>query len=136
MDRAGINPEDGGRQQAGKHTAQCAKSMASASRRVFNELMEARRRYGAGSAIGRLYKQAITAICSAVESGQERPRGPVGDPMLNALKNLAGGKSKTAEEQTAELERLIAAAREERSALSSMLTTLTARGAKLTPTAK
>jgi len=56
--------------------------------------------------------------------------------MLNALKSLAGGKSKTAEEQTAELERLIAAAREERSALGSMLTTLTARGAKLTPTAK
>src|SRR3990172_3654040 len=35
--------------------------------------------------------------------------------MLNALKNLAGGKSKTAQEQTEELERLIAAAREERS---------------------
>ena len=56
--------------------------------------------------------------------------------MFDALKDLTGGKSKLVEKQAAELERLIATAREERSAISTMLTTLATRSAKLTPLGK
>ena len=56
--------------------------------------------------------------------------------MLDAFKNMAGGKSKLAQQQTDELEQLITTAREERSAISAMLTALTARSAKLTPLGK
>ena len=56
--------------------------------------------------------------------------------MLDAFKNMAGGKGKLAQKQTDELEQLIATAREERSAISNMLTSLTARSAKLTPLGK
>src|SRR5215208_7916387 len=57
--------------------------------------------------------------------------------MLDAFKNLTGnGKGKLAQKQTDELELLIATAREERSAISAMLTALTARSAKLTPLGK
>src|ERR1043166_7366458 len=55
-------------------------------------------------------------------------------PMLEALKNLTGGK--TAQKHADELEKLIATAREERSALSEMLTSLTTRGARLQPMSK
>ena len=54
--------------------------------------------------------------------------------MLEALKTLATGK--TAQKQTDELEQLIATAREERNAISAMLTALTTRGAELTPLSK
>jgi len=54
--------------------------------------------------------------------------------MLDALKNLTRGKD--VQKQSDELEALIKSAREERSALSAMLTTLTARAGKLTPLSK
>ena len=53
--------------------------------------------------------------------------------MLDAFKNLTGAKSKLVQKQADELELLIASAREERAAISAMLTTLTARSQKLTP---
>ena len=56
--------------------------------------------------------------------------------MLDAFKNIAGGKGKLVQKQSDELELLIATAREERSAISTMLTALTTRGAKLTPLSK
>src|SRR3954454_12131585 len=57
--------------------------------------------------------------------------------MLDAFKQMAGGgKGKLAQQQTLELEMLIATAREERSAISAMLTALTTRSAKLTPLGK
>ncbi len=56
--------------------------------------------------------------------------------MLDAFKNMAGGKGKLVQKQTDELEQLIATAREERSAISAMLTALTARSAKLAPLGK
>src|SRR6267143_40746 len=56
--------------------------------------------------------------------------------MLDALKTFGGGKGKLVQEQTTELEMLIATAREERSAISAMLTALTTRSAKLTPLGK
>ena len=55
-------------------------------------------------------------------------------PMLEALKNMTGGKS--AQKHADELEKLIATAREERSALSEMLNSLTTRSAKLMPMSK
>src|SRR6266850_1299570 len=56
--------------------------------------------------------------------------------MLDAFKNMTGGKGKLVQKQTDELEHLIATAREERSAISAMLTSLTTRSAKLTPLSK
>jgi len=56
--------------------------------------------------------------------------------MLDAFRSLTGNKSKLAQKQSEDLERLITAAREERTAISAMLTTLTARSAKLTPLGK
>jgi chromosome segregation ATPase len=56
--------------------------------------------------------------------------------MLEAFKSMTGGKSKLVQKQTEELEHLIATAREERSAISTMLTTLAARSAKLLPLGK
>jgi len=56
--------------------------------------------------------------------------------MLDAFKNITGGKGKLAQKQRDELELLIASAREERSAISAMLTALTARSAKLAPLGK
>ncbi len=56
--------------------------------------------------------------------------------MLDAFKNFSGGKGKLVQKQTDELETLIATAREERSAISAMLTALTTRSAKLTPLGK
>src|SRR5438094_4302806 len=56
--------------------------------------------------------------------------------MLDAFKNMTGGTGKQAQKQTEELELLIASAKEERGALSAMLTALTARTAKLTPMTK
>ncbi len=56
--------------------------------------------------------------------------------MLDAFKNIASGKGKAVQKQTDELELLIASAREERSAISAMLTALTTRSAKLTPLSK
>jgi methyl-accepting chemotaxis protein len=56
--------------------------------------------------------------------------------MLDALKNLTGGKTKLVQKQTDELELLVAAAREERAAISAMLTTLTTRSQKLAPLGK
>src|SRR4051812_12844984 len=57
--------------------------------------------------------------------------------MLDAFKQMAGGgKGKLAQKQSDELETLIATAREERSAISAMLTALTTRSAKLTPLGK
>ena len=55
--------------------------------------------------------------------------------MLDALKSLAGG-GKAAQKQAEELETLITTAREERSALSAMLTQVTMRSGKLTETGK
>src|SRR5688500_13529810 len=55
--------------------------------------------------------------------------------MLDALKSLAGG-GKAAQKQAEELEALIATAREERSALSAMLTQVSMRSGKLTETTK
>src|SRR4051812_47972744 len=56
--------------------------------------------------------------------------------MLDALKSMTGGKSKLVQKQTDELELLISTAREERSAISAMLTALTTRSAKLAPLGK
>ena len=56
--------------------------------------------------------------------------------MLDAFKNMTGGKGKLVQKQTDELELLIATAREERSAISAMLTALTTRSAKLAPLGK
>ena len=56
--------------------------------------------------------------------------------MLDAFKTMTGGKSKLVQKQTDELELLIATAREERSAISAMLTALTTRSAKLAPLGK
>ena len=56
--------------------------------------------------------------------------------MLDAFKNITGGKNKLVQKQTDELELLITTAREERGALSAMLTSLAARSAKLTPLGK
>jgi len=57
--------------------------------------------------------------------------------MLDAFKNITGGgKGKLVQKQADELELLIATAREERSAISAMLTALTTRSAKLTPLSK
>src|SRR5260221_5067986 len=56
--------------------------------------------------------------------------------MLDAFKTMTGGKSKLVQKQTDELEMLISTAREERSAISAMLTALTARSTKLTPLGK
>jgi chromosome segregation ATPase len=55
--------------------------------------------------------------------------------MLDALKSLAGG-GKAAQKQAEELEALIATARDERSALSAMLTQVTMRSGQLTETGK
>src|SRR5438132_12495749 len=55
--------------------------------------------------------------------------------MLDAFKSLTGG-NKLVQQQTTELETLIATAREERSAISAMLTALTTRSQKLTPLSK
>ena len=41
--------------------------------------------------------------------------------MLEAFKNIAGGRNKAVLQQTSELELLIATAREERGAISTML---------------
>src|SRR5439155_13856474 len=61
-----------------------------------------------------------------------------GEPdMLDAFKSITGGgKTKLVQKQTDELETLIATAREERGAISAMLTALTTRSAKLTPLGK
>src|SRR2546430_3107641 len=56
--------------------------------------------------------------------------------MLDAFKNITSGKGKLVQQQSEELEQLIATAREERSAISAMLTSLTTRSAKLTPLSK
>src|SRR4029453_12100844 len=56
--------------------------------------------------------------------------------MLEAFKNMTGGKGKLVQQQSDELDTLITTAREERSALSAMLTALTARSAKLAPLGK
>src|SRR2546430_9717444 len=56
--------------------------------------------------------------------------------MLDAFRSMTSGKNKQVQKQTDELQLLITSAREERSALSTMLTTLTARSAKLTPLGK
>src|SRR5688500_17281408 len=55
--------------------------------------------------------------------------------MLDAFKTMTGG-GKSRVEQTTELEALIATAREERSAIAAMLSSLTARSAKLMPLGK
>src|SRR5437868_10214477 len=55
--------------------------------------------------------------------------------MLDAFKSLTAGK-KHVQEQATELETLIATAREERSAISAMLTALTTRSQKLMPLSK
>src|SRR5690348_16056094 len=55
--------------------------------------------------------------------------------MLDALKGLAGG-GKAAQKQAEELEALIAKAKEERGALSAMLTQVTIRSGTLTETGK
>ncbi|HEY2152432.1 MAG TPA: hypothetical protein VGH34_16605 [Vicinamibacterales bacterium] len=56
--------------------------------------------------------------------------------MLDAFKNITGAKGKTAQKQTEDLEQLIATSREERSAISAMMTALTAKSAKLSPLGK
>ena len=53
--------------------------------------------------------------------------------MLDAFKNMSGNRGKAVNKQTSELELLIATAREERTAISAMLTALTTRSAKLMP---
>jgi chromosome segregation ATPase len=54
----------------------------------------------------------------------------------DAFRNITGNKGKQVQQQTDELELLIVSAREERSAISTMLTALTTRSAKLMPLAK
>ena len=56
--------------------------------------------------------------------------------MLEAFKNLSSNKGKLVEKQSTDLELLIATAREERSAISAMLTALTTRSSKLAPLTK
>ena len=73
------------------------------------------------------FRHALSPNCRAAGSQRD---------MLDAFKNMTGGKSKLVQKQTDELELLIATAREERSAISAMLTTLTTRSAKLTPLGK
>src|SRR5262249_16588963 len=70
---------------------------------------------------------------SARSADKQHRRSP---HMLDAFKTIAGGRNKIAQNPTAELEMLIATAREERSAISAMLTALTTRSAKLTPLGK
>src|SRR5262249_40906265 len=70
---------------------------------------------------------------SARSADKQHRRSP---HMLDAFKTIAGGRNKIAQKQTDELEMLIATAREERSAISAMLTALTTRSAKLTPLGK
>src|SRR6202158_237444 len=53
--------------------------------------------------------------------------------MLDAFRSIAGGKGKIVQQQTDELQLLIASAREERSAISAMLNALSTRSAKLAP---
>ena len=53
--------------------------------------------------------------------------------MLDALKGLGGGK---AQKQSDDLQSLISAAKEERSALSAMLTQISMRSVKLTQMGK
>ena len=55
--------------------------------------------------------------------------------MLDALKGLTGG-NKAAQKQADEFQTLIAAAREERSALNTMLTQITMRSSRLTQIGK
>src|SRR5262249_1312566 len=56
--------------------------------------------------------------------------------MLDAFKNITSGRGKLVHKQADELAQLIASAREERSAVSTMLTVLETRSAKLTPLSK
>src|SRR5437868_13352051 len=56
--------------------------------------------------------------------------------MLDAFRNMAGGRGRVVQKESTELETLIATAREERGAISAMLNSLTARGAKLLPIGK
>src|SRR5712691_7662955 len=56
--------------------------------------------------------------------------------MLDAFRNITSNKGKLVQKQTDELELLIASAREERGAISTMLTALTTRSAKLMPLSK
>ena len=80
-----------------------------------------------------------TPICCAarfIYSASQLPRPGAERNMLDAFKNLTGGKGKLVQKQTDELELLIATAREERAAISAMLTTLTTRSAKLAPLGK
>src|SRR5262249_700568 len=53
--------------------------------------------------------------------------------MLDAFKNITGAKTKLVQKEADELETLIATAREERGAISAMVTALTSQSAKLTP---
>src|SRR5580765_2992400 len=72
---------------------------------------------------------------SVIAAGRAGP-GSRASPMLDAFKSLSGNKGKIVEKQATELELLIATAREERSAISAMLTALTTRSSKLTPLTK
>src|SRR5262245_54742542 len=56
--------------------------------------------------------------------------------MLDAFKNITGGKGKLVQKHADDLENLIASAKEEREAISAMLTAMTTRTAKLTPLSK
>ena len=56
--------------------------------------------------------------------------------MLDAFRSMTSGKNKQVQKQTDELQLLITSAREERTELSTMLTTLTTRSAKLMPLGK
>jgi chromosome segregation ATPase len=56
--------------------------------------------------------------------------------MLDAFKSLTGGNGKGLQKATTDLELLISTAREERSAISAMMTALTTRSAKLAPLGK
>ena len=56
--------------------------------------------------------------------------------MLEALKNMTGGKGKQSSSRPTSSSCLLPRAREERSAISAMLTSFTTRSAKLTPLSK
>src|SRR6185436_5727719 len=103
---------------------------------VFDRSPE-RRKCNAGAPANRKKRRTKPAmqLCFLHDSLQRfsiaSPREPT--DMLDALKNLTGGKNKLVQKQTDELELMVASAREERAAISAMLTTLTTRSQKLAP---
>src|SRR5437773_8329531 len=87
----------------------------------------------------RTFSRGIAATLQFLRAGADIPTARISNgvrPMLDAFRNIGGAKGKLVEQQASELEALIATAREERGAISAMLTALTTRSQKLTPLSK